>query len=110
MERFNRTLLDEWAYARVYTSNRQRARALDRFIHTYSHHRGHTALGGEPPITRTNLAGQHTGYAVAWSGGAIEIDRHSLSAAVELRLALCALTLLVVDQVVKRIRPPVYAL
>jgi len=60
VERFNRTLLDEWAYARVYTSNSQRARALDRFLHTYNHHRGHTALGGEPPITRTNLAGQHS--------------------------------------------------
>jgi transposase InsO family protein len=61
VERFNRTLLDEWAYARTYTSNSQRIRALDRFLHTYNHHRGHTALGGEPPITRaTNLAGQHS--------------------------------------------------
>jgi transposase InsO family protein len=60
VERFNRTLLDEWAYVRLYTSNGQRARALDRFLHTYNHHRGHTALGGSPPITRaTNLAGQH---------------------------------------------------
>ncbi len=61
VERFNRTLADEWAYARVYTSNSQRTRALDRFLHTYNHHRGHTALGGDPPITRaTNLAGEHT--------------------------------------------------
>ena len=60
VERFNRTLADEWAYARVYTSNSQRTRALDRFLHTYNHHRGHTALGGEPPITRTNLAGHHS--------------------------------------------------
>jgi len=60
VERFNRTLLDEWAYVRLYTSNSQRTRALDRFLHTYNHHRGHTALGGDPPITRaTNLAGQH---------------------------------------------------
>jgi transposase InsO family protein len=59
VERFNRTLLDEWAYTRVYTSNSQRTRALDRFLHTYNHHRGHTALGGQPPITRTNLAEQH---------------------------------------------------
>jgi len=60
VERFNRTLQEEWAYARVYTSNSQRTRALDRFLHTYNHHRGHTALGGDPPITRaTNLAGQH---------------------------------------------------
>lgn len=59
VERFNRTLADEWAYARVYTSNSQRARALDRFLHTYNHHRGHTALGGDPPISATNLAEQH---------------------------------------------------
>jgi transposase-like protein len=61
VERFNRTLLDEWAYVRTYTSNSQRTRALDRFLHTYNHHRGHTALGGDPPITRaTNLAGEHS--------------------------------------------------
>jgi transposase InsO family protein len=60
VERFNRTLLDEWAYARLYTSNTQRTRALDRGLHLYNHHRGHTALGGDPPITHaTNLAGQH---------------------------------------------------
>jgi transposase InsO family protein len=60
VERFNRTLLDEWPYTRVYTSNSQRTRALDRWLHLYNHHRGHTALGGDPPITHaTNLAGQH---------------------------------------------------
>jgi transposase len=61
VERFNRTLADEWAYVRVYRSNAARTRALDRWLHLYNHHRGHTALGGEPPIARaTNLAGEHT--------------------------------------------------
>jgi transposase InsO family protein len=60
IERFNRTLLDEWAYVRIYTSNDQRKRALDRWLHLYNHHRGHTALGGRAPIEATNLAGQHT--------------------------------------------------
>jgi transposase InsO family protein len=61
VERFNRTLLDEWAYVRVYRSNSQRTRALDHWLHLYNHHRGHTALGGDPPITRaTNLAGEHS--------------------------------------------------
>ena len=60
VERFNRTLLDEWAYVRTYTSNSQRTRALDRWLHLYNHHRGHTALGGQPPISATNLAGQHS--------------------------------------------------
>jgi hypothetical protein len=56
VERFNRTLVDEWAYARIYTSSDDRARALADWIHTYNHHRGHTAIGG-PPITRVNNQG-----------------------------------------------------
>jgi transposase InsO family protein len=60
VERFNRTLLDEWAYVRLWKTEASRARALDRFLHTYNHHRHHTAIGG-PPITRVNnLAGQNT--------------------------------------------------
>jgi transposase InsO family protein len=59
-ERFNRTLVEEWAYVRTYRSNEQRRRALDRFLHLYNHHRGHTALGGRAPIEVTNLAGRHT--------------------------------------------------
>jgi transposase-like protein len=54
VERFNRTLLDEWAYLRPYTSNDERTAALADFLHTYNHHRCHTALGGHPPITRVN--------------------------------------------------------
>ena len=60
VERFNRTLADEWAYARLWKSERSRALALDRFLHRYNHHRHHTAIGG-PPISRViNLAGQNT--------------------------------------------------
>ncbi|MEV0376065.1 IS481 family transposase, partial [Streptomyces sp. NPDC050636] len=44
VERFNRTLLDEWAYIRPYTSNTERTTALADFLHTYNHHRCHTAL------------------------------------------------------------------
>lgn len=51
-ERFNRTLLAEWAYARAWTSNRGRTRALDTFLRFYNTRRGHSALGGRPPITR----------------------------------------------------------
>jgi len=61
VERFNRTLLEEWAYARPYTSETQRAAAYADFLHTYNHHRGHTALGGSTPADRvTNLAGENT--------------------------------------------------
>ncbi|WP_432752924.1 IS481 family transposase [Streptomyces sp. JL2001] len=61
VERFNRTLLDEWAYLKPYTSNNERTEALADFLHTYNHHRCHTALGGKPPITRVNNpASQYT--------------------------------------------------
>jgi transposase InsO family protein len=51
-ERFNRTLLNEWAYARAWLSNTARHRALDKFIQHYNTRRGHSALGGHPPISR----------------------------------------------------------
>ncbi|MHB1065799.1 MAG: IS481 family transposase [Georgenia sp.] len=61
VERFNRTLLEEWAYVRVYRSERTRTQALARWLHQYNHHRGHTALGGLPPLSRvTNLPAQYT--------------------------------------------------
>jgi transposase InsO family protein len=60
VERFNRTLLDEWAYARLWRSEAARAHNLDRWLHRYNHHRYHTAIGG-PPISRvTNLTGQNS--------------------------------------------------
>jgi transposase InsO family protein len=60
VERFHRTLLVEWAYVRVYTSEAARTRALTRWLHLYNHHRTHTALGGHPPASRvTNLSGQN---------------------------------------------------
>jgi transposase InsO family protein len=59
-ERFNRTLLEEWAYQRPFTSNDERAAALPGWLHTYNHHRTHTALGGHPPITRVNNAAGHS--------------------------------------------------
>ena len=54
VERFNRTLADEWAYVRVYRRNTAREHALDRWLHLYNHHRSHTALGGNPPMSRVN--------------------------------------------------------
>jgi transposase InsO family protein len=59
VERFNRTLVDEWAYVRVYRTETARTNALARWLHLYNHHRHHTAIGG-PPIDRiNNLDGQH---------------------------------------------------
>ena len=59
VERFNRTLMGEWAYARPWSSEGQRTRALDRWLHIYNHHRHHTAIGG-PPVSRvSNLTGSY---------------------------------------------------
>ena len=59
VERFNRTMLDEWAYVRVYTSENERTDALAEWIHIYNHHRNHTAISG-PPISRvTNPPDQY---------------------------------------------------
>ncbi len=61
VERFNRTLLEEWAYLRLYTDNAERSALLDEWLHRYNFHRGHTAIGGRPPIERVNnLCGNYT--------------------------------------------------
>jgi transposase InsO family protein len=60
IERFHRTLADGWAYRRLYTSENARRAALAGWLHQYNHHRPHSALGGQPPITRlNNLDGHH---------------------------------------------------
>jgi transposase InsO family protein len=51
-ERFNRTLLTEYAYARPWLSNTDRLAALDSWVTDYNTRRAHSALGGQPPITR----------------------------------------------------------
>ncbi|MCK9485368.1 MAG: IS481 family transposase [Dehalococcoidia bacterium] len=61
VERFNRTLLEEWAYVRVYRSEQSRTQVFRRWLHQYNHHRRHTALGGLPPVSRvTNLMAQYS--------------------------------------------------
>ena len=61
IERFHRTLGDGWAYARLYNSESERRAALPGWLHFYNHHRAHSAIGGQPPITRlTNVPGHHT--------------------------------------------------
>ncbi len=49
-ERSDRTLLEEWAYARMYRSNEERIRALRPWLEEYNHRRPHTALGGRTPM------------------------------------------------------------
>jgi transposase InsO family protein len=61
VERFNRTLLEEWAYVRPYRDNEHRSQLLEVWLHLYNHHRSHTALGGLSPVARlNNLPGNYT--------------------------------------------------
>jgi transposase InsO family protein len=60
-ERFIRTLLNGWAYAAIYASSHERTAALDGWLWHYNHHRRHSAIGRQPPITRlNNLLGTYT--------------------------------------------------
>jgi transposase InsO family protein len=60
-ERFIQTLLNEWAYARVYGSSGDRTAALPFFLSHYNFRRPHGSLGHQAPATRlTNLVGNYT--------------------------------------------------
>jgi transposase InsO family protein len=59
-ERFIRTLLAAWAYGAVYASSAERTAALDGWLWHYNHRRQHSALGRQPPVSRTNLLGSYT--------------------------------------------------
>ena len=59
-ERFIRTLLNGWAYGAIYRSSHERTAALDGWLWHYNHRRRHSALGHQPPVTRTNLLGTYT--------------------------------------------------
>jgi transposase InsO family protein len=59
-ERFIRTMIHGWAHGAVYASSHERTRALDGWLWHYNHRRRHSALGHQPPITRTNLLASYT--------------------------------------------------
>ena len=48
------------AYPRPYRSEAERVAALPEFLHSYNHHRGHTALKGHSPASRV-CWGEHPG-------------------------------------------------
>jgi len=58
-ERFIRTMLSGWAYGAIYRSSTERTRALDGWLWHYNHRRRHSALGHQPPVSRTNLLGSY---------------------------------------------------
>ncbi len=60
-ERFIKTLLAEWAYARAYADNADRLAALPEYLAFYNHERPHTALEGLTPmqVLVNNVRGKH---------------------------------------------------
>ncbi|SDS04714.1 Transposase [Corynebacterium timonense] len=61
VERFNRTLMQEWAYIRLYASEKARQQTYAEFIHDYNYHRAHTAIGGLTPAQRVhNITGKYS--------------------------------------------------
>ena len=60
VERFNRTLLDEWAYASVFTTNHDRRHALTGWLERYNYQRKHTAIGAPPASRVNNVPGRYT--------------------------------------------------
>jgi transposase InsO family protein len=58
-ERFIRTMLAGWAYGAIYRSSTERTAALDGWLWHYNHQRRHSALGHQPPASRTNLLGSY---------------------------------------------------
>ena len=60
-ERFIQTLINEWAYERIYGNSAERARALPLFLDRYNFRRPHGSLNHQPPASRlTNLVRNYT--------------------------------------------------
>jgi transposase InsO family protein len=53
-ERLIQTLLNEWAYARIYGSSLERRAALPLYLDRYKYRRPHGSLSHQPPATRLN--------------------------------------------------------
>jgi transposase InsO family protein len=60
-ERFIQTLLNEWAFVRIYGSSAERAAALPLFLERYNFRRPHGSLAKRAPATRVNnLVGNYS--------------------------------------------------
>jgi transposase InsO family protein len=54
VERFHQTMAREWAYGPTYNSHHDRAAALPHWLNHYNHHRPHSSIRGQAPISRTH--------------------------------------------------------
>lgn len=60
-ERFIQTLVNEWAYGRIYGSSAERTAALPSYLKRYNFTRPHGSLGKRPPASRVNnLVGNYS--------------------------------------------------
>jgi transposase InsO family protein len=60
-ERLIQTLLNEWAYARIYGGSAERTAALALYLDRYNYRRPHGSLSHQPPASRlNNLLGKYT--------------------------------------------------
>lgn len=60
-ERLIKTLLNEWAYARIYGSSAERTAALPLYLDRYNYRRPHGSLSHQPPASRlNNLVGNYS--------------------------------------------------
>jgi transposase InsO family protein len=60
-ERFIQTLLNEWAYVRIYGSSAERRQALTLYLERYNYQRPHGSLGKRAPAARlNNLVGNYS--------------------------------------------------
>ncbi len=58
-ERFIKTALAEWAYARAFATSDQRADDLPRWMHDYNWHRPHGGINSNRPIQRLRMTGSN---------------------------------------------------
>ena len=59
-ERFIQTMVNEWAYGRIYGSSEERSAALPLFLERYNFRRPHGSLGKQVPASRlNNLVGNY---------------------------------------------------
>jgi transposase InsO family protein len=60
-ERLIQTLLNEWAYGRIYGSSAERTAALPIYLDRYNYRRPHRSLNHQPPASRlNNVVGNYT--------------------------------------------------
>jgi transposase InsO family protein len=60
-ERLIQTLLNEWAYDRIYGSSTERTAALTLYLERYNYRRPHGSLSHQTPASRlNNLIGNYT--------------------------------------------------